>query len=474
MTRGRLGGAAALAAAAADCAARGVRLRAWGQALAHRSDQQIAAIAPPGGEAPGPDELAPEELEWMAQVGGALAGLLADESGSGEPSPPLDIDLGDMLAQSGGSGDPDALAKAALAGRVAGHKPRDLVIFGMGRVGRVLLRLLVEDGPGPWLRPRALAVRGGPGGMAQRLEMLRRDSVHGRLLASVQLLDGGRRLLLGHGMEPVQVVEASAPDQADYAAVPGLDDALVIDSSGVWRDAEGLGRHLASPQVGAALLTVPGKGLPNLVWGVNHAQVGPREPLTTAASCTTNAVVPLLHLIAERFGIHSGHLETVHAYTNDQNLVDNQHKSPRRGRSAVANMVITSTGAASAAAEAVPAIAGRLTGNAVRVPVADVSLAVLALRLEQPAQGVVEYLRAQAATPRWRDIIGVEDSPEAVSSDQIGSRHATVLDAPACIEGGGDDGRQCVIYAWYDNEMGYAAQVLRLAEYLARPAGADG
>ncbi|HBP69784.1 MAG TPA: glyceraldehyde-3-phosphate dehydrogenase, partial [Alcanivorax sp.] len=173
-------------------------------------------------------------------------------------------------------------------------------------------------------------------------------------------------------------------------------DALLVDNTGKWRDREGLGQHLKCPGISKAILTAPGKGdIKNIVPGVNHGMVEDSDTILSLASCTTNAIVPPLKALSDKFGIEYGHVETVHSYTNDQNLLDNFHKGPRRGRAAPLNMVLTETGAATAAAKALPELGGKLSGNSIRVPTPDVSMAILNLTLEQETtlEELNDYLR---------------------------------------------------------------------------------
>jgi glyceraldehyde 3-phosphate dehydrogenase len=167
----------------------------------------------------------------------------------------------------------------------------------------------------------------------------------------------------------------------------------------------------------------------------------------------------------DEFGIVAGHVETVHAYTNDQNLIDNYHKASRRGRSAPLNMVITETGAAVAVAKVLPQLAGKLTGNAIRVPTPNVSMAILNLTLnrETTIEEVNEFMRRQALHSPLRNQIDYSASPEVVSSDFVGSRHACIFDAKATIV----NGIHAVLYLWYDNEYGYSCQVYRILEQMA-------
>ena len=175
--------------------------------------------------------------------------------------------------------------------------------------------------------------------------------------------------------------------------------------------------------------------------------------------------MPVLKVVNDHFGIEHGHVETVHSYTNDQNLIDNYHKGERRGRSAPLNMVITETGAAKAAAKALPELAGKLTGNAIRVPTPNVSLAILNLTLEKSTtkDEINAFLRDCALTSVLQEQIDYTASSELVSSDLVGSRHAGVLDSKATIA----NGRNVVLYVWYDNEFGYSCQVVRIAQQMA-------
>ena len=175
--------------------------------------------------------------------------------------------------------------------------------------------------------------------------------------------------------------------------------------------------------------------------------------------------MPVLKAVNDRFGIVTGHVETCHSYTNDQNLIDNYHKASRRGRSAPLNMVITETGAAKAVAKVLPELTGKLTGNAIRVPTPNVSLAILNLELSEATEvkGLNGYLRDISLNSPLRNQIDFTNSPEVVSSDFVGSRHAGVVDSLATIV----QGKRCVLYVWYDNEFGYSSQVVRMVQKMA-------
>ena len=246
----------------------------------------------------------------------------------------------------------------------------------------------------------------------------------------------------------------------------GINDAIVIDNTGIWRDTKGLSQHYLSKGVKKVLLTAPGKGeIKNIVFGVNHQDIGPQDTIISAASCTTNAITPVLKAIDEHFGIESGHVETVHSFTNDQNLIDNYHKGERRGRSAALNMVITETGAAQAVAKAYPPLQGKLTGSAIRVPTPNVSLAILNLHLKQNSdkQTINHYLRDISLFSPLQQQIDYSASSEIVSTDLVGTRAPAVIDSQATIVAGA----RATLYVWYDNEFGYSCQVLKVLQKMA-------
>ncbi|MAT49631.1 MAG: glyceraldehyde-3-phosphate dehydrogenase [Porticoccaceae bacterium] len=345
-------------------------------------------------------------------------------------------------------------------------QPQDVVLYGFGRIGRLVARLLIEKaGGGDVLRLRAIVVRRTKSAddLAKRASLLRRDSVHGSFKGTIRVMEDENKLVC-NGNE-IQVIYANSPEEVDYTQY-GIGNALVVDNTGVWRDEEGLSQHLKCPGVSKVLLTAPGKGdLPNIVYGINHHTLTGDEKIVSAASCTTNAIVPVLKVLMEDYGIVKGHVETVHAYTNDQNLIDNYHKGARRGRSAALNMVLTETGAAKAVAKAIPELAGKLTGNAIRVPVPNVSMAILNLQLgrDTTVEALNEFMRQKALYSPLQQQIGYTVSEEAVSTDFVGDRHACVFDSKATIV----NGDSCVLYCWYDNEFGYSCQVVRVLEQMA-------
>jgi glyceraldehyde 3-phosphate dehydrogenase len=341
-------------------------------------------------------------------------------------------------------------------------KCQDVVLYGFGRIGRLMARLLVErTSTGEVMRLKAIVVRPGPAGdLEKRASLFTADSVHGAFQGTLRV-DEENHSLVANG-NVIRVIYATAPDEIDYTKY-GIDDALIIDNTGKWRDTEGLSLHLKSKGAAKVILTAPGKG--DLVYGINDDQISVDDKIITAASCTTNAIAPVLKVISDKFGIEKGHVESVHAYTNDQNLIDNYHKGRRRGRSAALNMVLTETGAAKAVVKVVPELAGKLTGNAVRVPIPNVSMAIMNLTLETDTNKdeINEFLRDIALHSKLQNQISYTQSPDAVSSDFVGTREACIVDSNATIV----NGNHCVLYLWYDNEFGYCCQVARMVYKMA-------
>ncbi|MFG2669396.1 glyceraldehyde-3-phosphate dehydrogenase [Streptomyces sp. NPDC048445] len=357
-----------------------------------------------------------------------------------------------------------AVAGATGADKIERCEPRDVVLYGFGRIGRLLARLLIEKaGSGNGLRLRAVVVRKAAGqDIVKRASLLRRDSIHGQFQGTITVDEANNRII-ANGNE-IRVIYSDDPTTVDYTAY-GIKDAVLIDNTGRWRDREGLSQHLR-PGIAKVVLTAPGKGdVPNVVHGVNHDMIKPDEQIISCASCTTNAIVPPLKAMADEYGVLRGHVETIHSFTNDQNLLDNYHSSDRRGRSAPLNMVITETGAASAVAKALPDLDATITGSSIRVPVPDVSIAILSLKLgrETTRAEVLDHLREVSLTSPLKRQIDFTTAPDAVSSDFIGSRHASIVDAgPTQV-----DGDNAILYLWYDNEFGYSCQVVRVVQHVS-------
>ena len=386
---------------------------------------------------------------------------------------PCHVDVGKLASiymeesQANADASPHAFVEKACAEVIGRHvppipEPQDIVLYGFGRIGRLLARLLVEKtGSGQQLRLRAIVVRkGAENDLVKRASLLRRDSVHGSFQGTLRV-DEENDCIIANG-NVIRVIYAGSPAEVDYEQY-GIKNAIVIDNTGAWRDEKGLGEHLKAKGAAKVILTAPGKGaIKNIVSGVNSSDVDPGDSILAAASCTTNAIVPVLKAMNDEYEIVNGHMETVHAYTNDQNLIDNYHNKPRRGRGAPLNMVITETGASSAVAKLLPELDGKLTGNAIRVPTPNVSLAILNLTLGRNTteEEVSTFLRTTSLHGGMQRQIDFTTSPDIVSSDLVGNRHACIVDGEAIIT---KDNR-VVLYVWYDNEFGYACQVVRVVQ----------
>jgi glyceraldehyde 3-phosphate dehydrogenase len=346
--------------------------------------------------------------------------------------------------------------------------PKDVVLFGFGRIGRIAAReLTAQAGKGEQLRLRAIVTRGNSKEeIIKRADLLRTDSVHGPFPGTI-VEDLERKALIING-HTVHMIDSKNPEDVDYTQY-GIHDALLIDNTGVFRDRDGMSRHLKAKGIAKVLLTAPAKGdIPNVVHGVNHETVDvKKDTLFSAASCTTNAIMPVLQVINKTVGIARGHIETVHSYTNDQNLLDNYHAKYRRGRSAALNMVITETGAESALKKVLPELSGKFTANSVRVPTPNVSLAILSMTVnkEVTKEEINEIMKDAALNGKLVEQIQYVNSNEFVSTDVIGNPCPSVFDSQATIVG--PDKKNIVLYVWYDNEYGYTRQVIRFSKYIA-------
>lgn len=361
------------------------------------------------------------------------------------------------------------LDKLKGAGATDAIKPKDVVLYGFGRIGRLLAReLMAKTGKGNQLRLRAIVTRGTltPEILEKRATLLQTDSVHGEFMGTVNV-DFENKALIINGTT-VHMISANQPEDIDYTSM-GINNALIIDNTGAFRDKKALSRHLKAKGAAKVLLTAPGKEVPNIVHGVNNLEFDPdTTKIYSAASCTTNAITPILKVVEDSLGIVKGHLETIHAYTNDQNLVDNMHGKYRRGRAAALNMVITETGAGKAVAKALPILKGKLSSNAIRVPVPNGSLAILNLEIKTKTskESINTIVKKYALEGDLVEQIKYSLSNELVSTDIIGTSAPSIYDSNATIVS--EDGKNIVLYIWYDNEYGYSHQVIRLAKYIAK------
>lgn len=389
--------------------------------------------------------------------------------------PPAKLDIGKLTYEYHLEDNKHNNAKAFVVSKLkdasknGSIEPKDVILYGFGRIGRLVAReLMTRTGKGSQLRLRAIVTRGTIDAkiLEKRASLLRNDSIHGDFSGTVTV-DTKQNALIINGTT-VNIISANNPEDIDYTKF-NINNALVIDNTGAFRDKTALSKHLKSKGVHKVLLTAPGKEIPNIVHGVNHNEYNPDDiDIFSAASCTTNAITPILKVVEDSFGVKSGHLETIHAYTNDQNLVDNFHSKYRRGRAAGLNMVITETGAGKAVSKALPSLEGKLTSNAIRVPVPNGSLAILNLELKNKTSlnGVNTILKKYALEGDLVEQIKYELSDELVSSDIVGSSAPSIYDSKATIVR--KDGKNIVLYIWYDNEYGYSHQVIRLAKYIAK------
>lgn len=388
---------------------------------------------------------------------------------------PSKIDIGRLTSEyflAGNEGSYTDFLKNNLSDFIGQDKhtfePKDVILYGFGRIGRLVARELIKQaGKGQQLRLRAIVLRKvNASDLLKRADLLRNDSVHGAFKGTV-IVDAENQALIING-QIIKFIEASAPESINYTEY-GINNALVIDSTGVFKDKEALGRHLQAKGTSKVLLTAPGGGIPNIVYGINQKEFNVEEhDIFSAASCTTNAISPVLKVMVDEYGIDKGHIETVHAYTNDQNLLDNMHKKERRGRSAAINMVITSTGAGKAVTKVIPSLAGKLTANAVRVPTPNGSLAIINVHVNKATsvEEVNASMKKAAIKGSLVNQINYQINPELVSNDIIGNTCASVFDSNATIVS--EDGKSVTLYAWYDNEFGYTKQVIRLAKHVAK------
>jgi len=389
--------------------------------------------------------------------------------------PPSKLDIGKLTYEYHLESDKYQNAKYFVLDKLKDAKnteeiqPKDVVLYGFGRIGRLVAReLMSKMAKGNQLRLRAIVTRDKNDAVSleKRASLLRYDSIHGDFQGSVVADHKNNALIINE--TTVHIITANSPEEIDYTKYD-IQNALVIDNTGAFTTQEALARHLTSKGVEKVLLTAPGKEVPNIVYGVNQNEYNPDEiNIFSAASCTTNAITPILKAIEDTLVVVKGHLETIHAYTNDQNLVDNMHKKYRRGRAAALNMVITETGAGTAVAKALPSLEGKLTSNAIRVPVPNGSLVVLSLEVANTTsiENVNAIMKKYALEGEMVEQIKYSLNNELVSSDIIGTSAPAIYDSNATIVS--KNGKNIVLYIWYDNEFGYSHQVIRLAKYIAK------
>lgn len=330
-----------------------------------------------------------------------------------------------------------------------------IAINGFGRIGRCVLRAAIERGEqdlefvsiNDLTDTRTLA------------HLLKYDSVHGTLRADVKATDKG---IVVNGKE-IQVTAIRSPADLPHAANK-VD--LVLESTGLFADREKAEAHLkaGAPRV---LISAPAKGADiTIAYGINHQQIDrAKHKIISNASCTTNCLTPVAHVLLESFGIKRGLMTTIHSYTNDQNLLDLPHKDLRRARAAALSMIPSTTGAAKAVAEVIPALKGKLHGTAVRVPTPNVSLVDLTVETEKPA--TAEQINAafkKAAEGALKGVLAYSEEP-TVSVDYNHHPASSIFDATSTFV---IDGTFAKVFAWYDNEWGFSNRMVDVAKYLTK------
>jgi len=327
-----------------------------------------------------------------------------------------------------------------------------VAINGFGRIGRLVFREMVKRGDFDVVAINDLT------DAATLAHLLKYDSVHGRFKGSVEAKDGA---IVVNGKE-VKVFAEKSPANLPWK---NLGVELVIESTGVFRNREKTMPHI---EAGAkkVLITAPAKGEVDatIVLGVNDDMLRPEMKIVSNASCTTNSIAPIIKILNDSFKIQKGYLTTVHAYTNDQRILDLPHSDLRRARAAAANTIPTSTGAAKAVGLVIPELKGKLDGIAMRVPVTDGSITDLTVVLEKDT--TVEEVNALVKKAAENELKGIVEytEEELVSSDIVGTTVSSVFDSKLTAV----KGNLLKVCAWYDNEYGYSCRVVDLAEKMMK------
>ncbi|MEM9146473.1 MAG: ArsJ-associated glyceraldehyde-3-phosphate dehydrogenase [Pseudomonadota bacterium] len=330
-----------------------------------------------------------------------------------------------------------------------------IALNGLGRIGKLVLRALIEDGP----PGEIVLLNDAVGGPEQHAHLLEFDTVHGRWAA--EFAHGSDNVTVnGHAMRLTNERAIEALPLAEL----GVD--LVIDCTGVFKTVAKTDPYFAAG-VGKVLVSAPIKeaGALNLVYGVNHTLYDPAEHrLVTAASCTTNCLAPVVKVMHEEIGIRHGSITTIHDVTNTQVMVDRPAKDLRRARSALNSLIPTTTGSATAIGLIYPELAGRLNGHAVRVPLLNASLTDCVFEMaRETSVDELNGLFAKWAEGPLAGILGYETRP-LVSADFVNDPRSSIVDGPSTMVVGGT---QAKVYAWYDNEWGYARRMADLARLMA-------
>lgn len=325
-------------------------------------------------------------------------------------------------------------------------------INGMGRIGRTVLREFMNRNESEF---EIVAVNN-PGKAEQYVHLLKYDSVHGPFQGEVHL-EGDSLSINGKLLKFYS--------QKDPSEIPWgeLGVQIVIDSTGVFKDKEGLSKHMHGT-VKKVIMCAPGKGLDaTFVMGVNHnIYDASKHHVISNASCTTNCLAPIVKVLNEKFGIETGFMTTVHSYTSDQMLLDGSHSDPRRARAAAMSIIPTTTGAAKTVGEIIPELKGKLDGYSFRVPTPNVSLTDFVATLKKPASASeINAALKEASETSLKGILRYE-TEELVSVDFMGMRHSSCLDASLTNV----IGNTVKVVSWYDNEAGFSNRVLDLVKFI--------
>lgn len=326
-------------------------------------------------------------------------------------------------------------------------------LSGFGRIGRDVLRAYAENGVNEF---EIVAVNAS-GNLNDLAHLFKYDTMYGKFDGTIEVVEDG---FIINGKK-IKVVAYRDPIEIPWKEL-GVE--LVIDSTGAFRDREGLSKHI---EAGAkkVIVTAPAKNEDiTIVLGVNEEKYDAiNHNIISNASCTTNCLAPVAKVILENFGINKGLMTTIHAYTNDQQILDKRHKDLRRARTAAQNIIPTTTGAAKAVALVLPELKGKLNGFSVRVPVPTVSLVdvVFEVEKETTAEEVNRVLK-EASEGKLKGILGYSDEP-LVSSDYIADRRSSIVDGLSTMV----IGNMVKVVSWYDNEWGYSERVVDLAKFVA-------
>lgn len=329
---------------------------------------------------------------------------------------------------------------------------------GLGRIGRTVIRELENrKAEGKFANIELVAVNN-PGEAAGFVRLLKHDSLHGRFPGEVSYDEASEKLTCGS--MNMKFFKLRDPLEIDWSS-ENVD--IVIDATGIFKDKDGLGKHKRGT-VKKVIMCAPGKDLDGtFVFGINHNEYSHADhDIVSNASCTTNCLAPVAKVLNDAFGIESGFMTTIHAYTGDQNILDGSHSDPRRARAAAMSMIPTTTGAAKAVGLVIPELKGKLDGYAVRVPTPDVSMVDLTIKTKKPAtKESVNAAIKEAANGPLKGVLSYEDEP-LVSIDYLGNPHSSMFDSLLTNV----IGDQVKIVTWYDNEVGFSNRVIDLANYI--------